>query len=223
MSNKNRIIVFTRNPELGKVKTRLAKTLGDQSALDIYKFLLQHTEKTIRDLNYNKAIALDPNYFECLANRGAVYRTMKQYNLAIADYNAALSAKPNYEDALTNRANVYFETGKYQLAINDCSAALVSKPNNSNSLNTRAGAYLRLGEAELEPNKRQLYLQNALADYSILIAQNIRNSTAFTYRAYTYFLIKNKAAALNDIDAALAIDPKNQQAAALKQSILILN
>lgn len=56
MSHKNRIIVFTRNPELGKVKTRLAKTLGDQSALDIYTFLLQYTEKTIREINYNKAI-----------------------------------------------------------------------------------------------------------------------------------------------------------------------
>ncbi len=53
---KNLIIVFTRNPELGKVKTRLAKTIGDQSALNIYKFLLNHTEKTIRDSNADKAL-----------------------------------------------------------------------------------------------------------------------------------------------------------------------
>ncbi|PIV97807.1 MAG: glycosyltransferase, partial [Flavobacteriaceae bacterium CG_4_10_14_3_um_filter_31_253] len=26
---KNCILIFTRNPELGKVKTRLAKTIGD--------------------------------------------------------------------------------------------------------------------------------------------------------------------------------------------------
>lgn len=61
MSTKNRIIVFTRNPELGKVKTRLAKTLGDQSALDIYKYLLHHTEKTIRNLEYDKAIYYSEN------------------------------------------------------------------------------------------------------------------------------------------------------------------
>jgi rSAM/selenodomain-associated transferase 1 len=61
MSNKNRIIVFTRNPELGKVKTRLAKTLGDQSALEIYKHLLKHTEETIRELNYDKAIYYSEN------------------------------------------------------------------------------------------------------------------------------------------------------------------
>jgi len=54
--NKNLIIVFTRNPEHGKVKTRLAKTIGDDSALNIYKFLLNHTEQTIRNIDCDKAI-----------------------------------------------------------------------------------------------------------------------------------------------------------------------
>ncbi len=53
---KNLIIIFTRNPELGKVKTRLAKTIGNESALNIYRFLLNHTEKTIRNINCDKAI-----------------------------------------------------------------------------------------------------------------------------------------------------------------------
>lgn len=53
---KNLIIIFTRNPELGKVKTRLAKTIGDESALNIYKFLLDHTKKTIRNINSDKAV-----------------------------------------------------------------------------------------------------------------------------------------------------------------------
>ena len=44
-SSKNALIVFTRNPELGKCKTRLAATIGDQSALDVYRFLLDHTVK----------------------------------------------------------------------------------------------------------------------------------------------------------------------------------
>ena len=41
--NENLIIVFVRTPELGKVKTRLAKTIGDRAALKIYKILLKHT------------------------------------------------------------------------------------------------------------------------------------------------------------------------------------
>lgn len=54
--SKNLIIVFTRNPELGKVKTRLAKTIGDESALNIYRFLLEHTEKVIRTIDSDKAV-----------------------------------------------------------------------------------------------------------------------------------------------------------------------
>jgi len=41
---------------LGKVKTRLAKIIGDESALNIYKFLLNHTQKTIRDIACDKAV-----------------------------------------------------------------------------------------------------------------------------------------------------------------------
>jgi len=37
------LIIFIKNPERGKVKTRLAATLGDDKALSIYKELLEHT------------------------------------------------------------------------------------------------------------------------------------------------------------------------------------
>ena len=50
------VMVFTRNPELGKVKTRLAKTIGNQAALNIYKYLLEHTEKIIRSIDSDKAV-----------------------------------------------------------------------------------------------------------------------------------------------------------------------
>ena len=39
---KNALIIFVRNPEWGKVKTRLAATIGNEKALCIYKELLQH-------------------------------------------------------------------------------------------------------------------------------------------------------------------------------------
>ena len=39
------LLIFIKNAELGKVKTRLAATLGDAKALDIYKQLLSLTQK----------------------------------------------------------------------------------------------------------------------------------------------------------------------------------
>lgn len=53
---KNLILIFTRNPELGKCKTRLAKTIGDENALTIYKMLLQHTADVVEQINCDKAV-----------------------------------------------------------------------------------------------------------------------------------------------------------------------
>ena len=39
------LIIFIKNPKLGKVKTRLAATVGDEKALSIYKKLLSFTQK----------------------------------------------------------------------------------------------------------------------------------------------------------------------------------
>lgn len=40
------LIIFIRNPVLGKVKTRLAAGAGNEEALNIYKELLRHTRET---------------------------------------------------------------------------------------------------------------------------------------------------------------------------------
>lgn len=44
------LIVFVKNPELGKVKTRLAKSIGDKAALKVYKYLLNYTSKVAEEV-----------------------------------------------------------------------------------------------------------------------------------------------------------------------------
>jgi rSAM/selenodomain-associated transferase 1 len=53
---KNALIIFTRNAELGKVKTRLAKSIGDNKALTVYKHLLKHTEKESCAIEASKTV-----------------------------------------------------------------------------------------------------------------------------------------------------------------------
>ena len=53
---KEAIIIFVRNPQLGKVKTRLAATLGDEKALNIYKELLQHTKEITAQTTADKYV-----------------------------------------------------------------------------------------------------------------------------------------------------------------------
>lgn len=44
--SKKAIIIFVRHPEWGKVKTRLAKDIGNDAALALYQSLLGHTHRT---------------------------------------------------------------------------------------------------------------------------------------------------------------------------------
>lgn len=53
---QDRLIIFIKNPELGKVKTRLAKAVGKELALNIYKYLLEKTREATENLNCNLAL-----------------------------------------------------------------------------------------------------------------------------------------------------------------------
>lgn len=53
---KQALIIFVRKPELGKVKTRLAATVGDEKALEIYNVLLQHTKSVAGPVQAHKFV-----------------------------------------------------------------------------------------------------------------------------------------------------------------------
>lgn len=50
------VIVFVKNIKLGTVKTRLAKTIGDFGAFEVYSELVKLTEKATEQLNIDKRI-----------------------------------------------------------------------------------------------------------------------------------------------------------------------
>ena len=61
MNAKKALIILTKNPDLGKVKTRLAKTIGDEKALEVYKKLVLHTYKITANLNVDKFVFYSDN------------------------------------------------------------------------------------------------------------------------------------------------------------------
>jgi hypothetical protein len=82
------LIIFTRNPELGKCKTRLAATVGNESALEIYNFLLAHTASITQDIAadvfifYSETIEINDiwnsnTYKKLLQTRGDLGAKMK--------------------------------------------------------------------------------------------------------------------------------------------------
>jgi rSAM/selenodomain-associated transferase 1 len=63
-NSNNLLLIFTRNPELGKGKRRLAATVGDEAALDIYKFLLDHTVAITKNLYAEKEVYYSEEIWE---------------------------------------------------------------------------------------------------------------------------------------------------------------
>lgn len=53
---KRLLIVFVKNIKLGKVKTRLAKTIGAEGAFEIYAALVEITEKVTSTIDVDKII-----------------------------------------------------------------------------------------------------------------------------------------------------------------------
>ncbi|MEX0859140.1 MAG: TIGR04282 family arsenosugar biosynthesis glycosyltransferase [Balneolaceae bacterium] len=53
---KNKLIIFVKNEEIGKVKTRLAESIGDAQALKIYRQLLRHTHEQASRTNATKEV-----------------------------------------------------------------------------------------------------------------------------------------------------------------------
>lgn len=56
MNKKRLLIIFVKNPELGKCKTRLAATIGDEKALNFYKNMLKRTKEEAEKVGADKAI-----------------------------------------------------------------------------------------------------------------------------------------------------------------------
>ncbi len=56
MKQTNALLIFIKNPELGKAKTRLAATVGDERALAIYMELLKHTRKIAEETTADRLL-----------------------------------------------------------------------------------------------------------------------------------------------------------------------
>jgi rSAM/selenodomain-associated transferase 1 len=73
VNSGNYLLIFARNPELGKVKTRLAKSVGENKALEIYHKLLQKTKDIALKVSCFRVVCysnfvdfndlFDPTYF----------------------------------------------------------------------------------------------------------------------------------------------------------------
>lgn len=96
--NKNLLIIFYRNPELGRVKTRLAATIGDGNALAIYLKLVAHTRAITLNLSMDKMVCYS-NYID------------REDSWSNEDYDKQLQQGKDLGDRLTHSVKTGFDRG----------------------------------------------------------------------------------------------------------------
>ncbi len=50
------LLIFVKNPVPGTVKTRIARTVGNDRAIEVYRHLLAYTQQITRDLNWKRVV-----------------------------------------------------------------------------------------------------------------------------------------------------------------------
>ncbi|MDX1371852.1 MAG: DUF2064 domain-containing protein, partial [Nitrososphaeraceae archaeon] len=77
MSEENLLLIFVKNPELGKCKTRLAATIGDIKALAFYKNMLLHTKDIVDKVDAQKTV-----YYSSYIDHNDLWPNSSEFNKA---------------------------------------------------------------------------------------------------------------------------------------------
>ena len=98
---KRALIIFTKNLVYGKVKTRLAATVGNDKALEIYKQLIKHTHSISHKAKANKFVFYSDSIEEEDVWKNYQKQLQKGNDLGEKMANAFMYAfKNNYREAI---------------------------------------------------------------------------------------------------------------------------
>ena len=102
------LIIFIKNPELGKVKTRLAKDIGNKKALAVYERLTTHTREITMGVDVRKYL-----YYSS--------KVIKDDQWDQSEYDKLLQVGDNLGQRMLNAFEVSFHITKKNVIIgSDC-------------------------------------------------------------------------------------------------------
>jgi tetratricopeptide (TPR) repeat protein len=189
---------------------------------------LKQYQTAIKD--YDRSIAVDPQYELPYYNRAVAYDNLEEYDRALIDYGRALAIKPDLAIAYESRGVTYNHRGEYEKAIADFNQALKINPTMAVAYNDRGIAYFNLKQFELaladykrtlklEPSFFEAYINQgdvhffrgeydqAVADYSRGLAIQPAYPSAYYNRGVAYKALGEYDKALADYNRTLEIKP----------------
>jgi tetratricopeptide (TPR) repeat protein len=142
-------------------------------------------------IDYDKALALNPQFEEIYFRRGVARTLIKDWQGAEADYTKAIASKPEYAEAYLHRGSIRNTLNNWRGAKSDFDIALALNPNS-------LPAYIGRGVALCELND----CNGGLQDYNRAIALNPTYAEAYTRRGFAYYRSGNRQSAIDNYIAA---------------------
>jgi len=100
----------------------------------------------------------DPDLIAALINRGVAYKSIGEYESAVADYTRALRIAPNDALLYQNRANARREMGDYDAALDDIQKSIDLDPKSAGAWYVRGA----IAEARSNAGNARKYYMTAL-------------------------------------------------------------
>jgi Trypsin-like peptidase domain/TPR repeat len=138
-------------------------------------------------IDYDKALALNPQFEEIYFRRGVARTLIKDWQGAEADYTKAIATKPEYAEAYLHRGSIRNTLNNWRGAKSDFDLALSLNPNS-------LPAYIGRGIALCELND----CKGGLQDYNRAIAINPNYADAYTRRGFAYYRSGNRQGAIDN-------------------------
>lgn len=151
--------------------------------------------------DFDAAIALAPDNWKPLHNRGVSRAVARQWQDACEDFTAVLQRKPDHANAWFNRGEVRSELGEHDLAIADYTRVIELKPEDVDAHRRRGQAYFQL----------RMH-REALADLDRAVQLAPQQPAPLLDRGDAYRSLGRWQRAAEDYRQAVALDPRHGRA-----------
>lgn len=182
--NRSLLLVFSKNPTLGKVKTRLAKTIGKDKALQVYKALLKKTASVLEEL----AVDIHLYYSDYIEKDDLFSTIVTQKKVQTGEQLGERMVNAFQESFISYDKVVIIGTDLWTLETQDIKNAFKALDQHSAVIGPSAdGGYYLLGMTEVIP---QIFVNKQWGTSSVL------PNTIEDLKSIKYYLLQEK----NDVD-----------------------
>lgn len=150
--------------------------------------------------NYDKALELNPDYYQAWYNHGYILDEVGRQEEAIASYDKSIESKPDFQEAWHNRGLLLDNLGHHEEALKSHDMALKLKPDDYETFYNRGISLHKLERYEQE-----------IASYDKAIELKPDYANAWFNKACVYGFKGDADQTIENLAKAIELDPKNRE------------